>query len=56
MMFLVETPFCHFCPGNDGNKFSEKYHGSFYGEEADLDERGDERPPGSQTRPGGVAC
>jgi hypothetical protein len=22
-LFLAETPFCHFCAGNDGNKFGK---------------------------------
>jgi hypothetical protein len=35
ILLLAETPFCHFCVGNDGNKFKGKYHISFYGKEAD---------------------
>jgi hypothetical protein len=34
-LFSAETPFCHFCAGNDGNKLREKYHGSSYGKEVD---------------------
>jgi hypothetical protein len=33
-LFLAKTPFCLFDAGNDGNKFEEKNHGSFYGKKA----------------------
>jgi hypothetical protein len=33
MLFLAKPPFCLFYAGIDGNKFREKYDGTFYGKE-----------------------